>query len=580
MKKVKNFALLLCIGCGIWGCSKKPISPIEICLNNIKLDIIEEDAALPFDQSEVELSSPGLKYFNPEPPYGDRILIDGEVVPSDSFDHTYLKSTVIAINIPGRTTKALSLGRLEVKVDLQAPDSRYYCDELVNKLEPFCYLREVKLLTPSARHGEVITLEGQFSDTTDYRIRFFGNNGEIVEDYLIADQGKELKVTVPKRPFNIGNNLSQPVHVEVLKENGQPVCSVEADQLFTYEYTYMASRFFGSRGNSAADCGACPENCPPGGCPEARFFYPRGLAIDQLGNVYVSDSGGKMIWKIGTSDGGKTHDYPCRVAGTCRTEESPDERCQDFYMNNMDNSHLAKFSSPAYLAVDDRDMQPKKLFASEDHTYSGKHWLIREIDLDEDGVSSYAGTCYFQGSQINLGESACKKEVSFLSPQGLAIDRDGLIYLADHNQDAIFRISPPPNDMDCGMAEFIAIVDSPRGLHLGGSSSSPVLYIAGKDRILMINLSAGNIPDDVLTNRGRLTGITGDQYDNLYTIDESTNSVILMPMEGNPRELAIQFEGNDIMFEEPPQDLAYDKNNNTLFIADTESHIVWKILIE
>ncbi|NBV86703.1 MAG: hypothetical protein EBS01_10700, partial [Verrucomicrobia bacterium] len=128
----------------------------------------------------------------------------------------------------------------------------------------------------------------------------------------------------------------------------------------------------------------------------ARFNSPQGVAVDASGNVYVADTGNSKIRKI-TPDGVVT-----TIGGS------------------------ATFNSPEGVAVD----ASGNVYVAD----TGSH-TIRKIT--QGVVSTIAGTSGISGMVDGLGSSA-----RFNTPNGLAVDAAGNVYVADYNNHTIRRITP------------------------------------------------------------------------------------------------------------------------------------------
>jgi len=140
--------------------------------------------------------------------------------------------------------------------------------------------------------------------------------------------------------------------------------------------------------------------------PAAQFDRPSGLAIDQDNNLYVTDSGNNKIRKI------DPRGHVSTLAGS--TKGSADGP-----------SSIAKFNFPVGIVVD----QGLNLYVADQDNHS-----IRRISADG-AVTTLAGG--IQGFQD--GSLAAAK---FNQPTGLAFDSLGNLYVADLSNNRIRKISP------------------------------------------------------------------------------------------------------------------------------------------
>jgi sugar lactone lactonase YvrE len=143
-----------------------------------------------------------------------------------------------------------------------------------------------------------------------------------------------------------------------------------------------------------------------GNGPFARFYFPNGLAVDAVGNVYVADTLNSTIRKI-TPGGVVT-----TVAGLAGNRGSDDG-----------TGNIARFNSPAAIAID----KASNLYVADTYT-------IRKI-TPAAKVSTLAGVPGFSGSTNGYGSIA-----RFSGPAGIALNESGDIYVGDTFNNVI-RIS-------------------------------------------------------------------------------------------------------------------------------------------
>jgi len=142
----------------------------------------------------------------------------------------------------------------------------------------------------------------------------------------------------------------------------------------------------------------------------ARFKGQWGVAVDAAGNVFVADTGNHTIRKI-TPGGVVT-----TIAGLAGNPGSTDG-----------TGAAARFSYPYGIAVDNSG----DLYVAD----SGNN-AIREI-TPAGVVTTMAGKAGTQGGTDATGSAA-----RFTNPKGLAIDQSGYLYVADHDNYTIRKVSP------------------------------------------------------------------------------------------------------------------------------------------
>ena len=141
----------------------------------------------------------------------------------------------------------------------------------------------------------------------------------------------------------------------------------------------------------------------------AQFAYPRGLAVDSAGNVFVADQANNAVRKV-TSAGVVT-----TLAGLAGSPGSADG-----------TSSAARFNQPYGVAVDGAGM----LFVAD----SSNHTL-RKVTTDG-VVTTFAGTAGVSGSADGTGSAA-----RFHGPGALIVDTVGNVYVADGGNNTIRRMT-------------------------------------------------------------------------------------------------------------------------------------------
>jgi streptogramin lyase len=143
---------------------------------------------------------------------------------------------------------------------------------------------------------------------------------------------------------------------------------------------------------------------------DARFSRPFGVAVDGDGNLYVTDRNNHTIRKI-TPAGVVT-----TLAGAAGSYGSADGTGAD-----------ARFSGPVGVAFDgDGNL----------YVIDGSNHTIRKI-TPAGVVTTLAGAAGSSGSADGTGPLA-----RFNYPEGVAVDGDGDVYVADRNNHTIREITP------------------------------------------------------------------------------------------------------------------------------------------
>jgi sugar lactone lactonase YvrE len=135
----------------------------------------------------------------------------------------------------------------------------------------------------------------------------------------------------------------------------------------------------------------------------ASFFNPAGIAVDKLGNVYVADTHNNLVRKI--TPGGDVTTIAGKMPGS------------------KDSS--VRFDNPAGIAVDD---------AGNIYVADWANDVVRKISIDG-AITTFAGSGV-PGSRNGMSDSA-----SFYLPWGIAVDAANNIYVGDSYNNMIRKIS-------------------------------------------------------------------------------------------------------------------------------------------
>jgi streptogramin lyase len=252
--------------------------------------------------------------------------------------------------------------------------------------------------------------------------------------------------------------------------------------------------------------------------------FSGSIAADPGGNVFFTDTGNRMVRRVGT-DG---------VVTTLAGVEGGNGSADGMGTN-------ARFANPTGIAVDRRG----SVFVAE--TFNN---TIRKITADG-AVTTLAGLAGSYGSNDGTGSAA-----RFANPQGVAVDSSGTVFVADTDSHTIRKITA---DGVVTTLAGTAITAGPA--RFGGSADGPVAAARFKSP----------------------SGVAVDTHGNVIVADTGNHTIRKISADGVVTTLAGSAgvagsnngRGNLARFNEP-SGVAIDGNGN-IFVADTSNLAVRKI---
>jgi uncharacterized protein (TIGR02597 family) len=313
-----------------------------------------------------------------------------------------------------------------------------------------------------------------------------------------------------------------------------------------------------------------------GSSTTARFWQPQGLAVDASGNVYVADSGNGTIRKIvGTT--------VSTIAGAASIGSA-----------NATGA-TARFFSPSAVAIDS---------SGNAYVADTQNHTIR-IVTSAGVASTLAGTAGVSGTSDGNGGSAL-----FNSPQGIARDSSGNLYVADTANHAIRKVTSGGTvTLFAGTIGTSGSIDgtgaaaqfnNPHGVAVDGSGN---VYVADTGNHTVRMITSGGVVTtlagvamnfgtsdgtgaNVGTNGARFNGPSGVAVDgagNVYVADTYNHTIRRISSTGVVSTLAGlggsygSTDGlNGAARFNLPEGVAVDASGN-VFVLDSGNHTVRKV---
>jgi len=313
----------------------------------------------------------------------------------------------------------------------------------------------------------------------------------------------------------------------------------------------------------------------------ATFSYPRGIAIDSTGNIYISDSGNNNI---------KFLDIANSTVSLITSSNTPGYSDGNLANARIDSPFDIDLISDNELLFLDRNNHVLKLLDTQSFT-------VNE-------VSTIAGRNRYDDKDGAFGAN------SFRRPFGTALDSSGNIYIADYDNNKIRKLDtagnlttlagPAQGSIVSGFTDAIGnaatfngpadiVLDSIGNLFVADSKNHCIRKIDASGNVTTFAGGAG-IADylDGLGVAARFKtplGLAIDSSDNLYVADTENRRIRKIDVAGNVTTFA--GTGSTGLMNGParlatfdqPVGLSFDNSGN-LIIADRYNHAIRKITID
>jgi sugar lactone lactonase YvrE len=263
-----------------------------------------------------------------------------------------------------------------------------------------------------------------------------------------------------------------------------------------------------------------------GAATSAELNFPEGVAVDSSGNIYIADTFNFCIRMVSASTGDIS-----TVAGNGT----------DGFSGDGGAATSAELEVPIFLAVDG---------AGNIYVTDRPSTRVRVVTASNGVISTIAGdggSGVCGGAADRLGDGCAATDAELDSPQGIAVDTSGNLYIADAGYCEIRKvtastgvISGVAGNTTCGFSgdggpAGSAEMDGPIGVVVDASGN---IYIAdnGSNRIREVTVSNGYISTVAGNGSGSYSGDGGaatsaglnnpesiavDSSGNIYLVDES-----------------------------------------------------------
>ena len=300
-----------------------------------------------------------------------------------------------------------------------------------------------------------------------------------------------------------------------------------------------------------------------GPATQADLYLPSGVAVDGAGNLFVADSHHNRVREVFATGA---------TAGTITTVAGDGSAGFDATATVAKSTSL---NQPGGVAIDGAG----NLYIADTNNN-----VIRKVNLTTGMIATVAGT----GAPGYTGDGGLATSATLNSPEGIAVDAAGDLYIADTNNDAVREVVTATGNLatiagdgtgvpgfagDGGLA-IHATLNAPYGVALDAAGN---LYIAdsGNNRVRVVNTSgniatyAGNGTPAYLGDGGAATsaelysplGVACDPAGNLYIAD-ARNYVVRKVNAVSGKISTIAGANADVTYIDGKVDFSYGNGQN------------------
>jgi sugar lactone lactonase YvrE len=160
----------------------------------------------------------------------------------------------------------------------------------------------------------------------------------------------------------------------------------------------------------------------------AQLRFPQGVALDSSGNLYVADTGNNCIRKVTPGSNGISNGTISTIAGT----SVPLVGCTAGYSGDNGPATSAKLNAPLAVALDSSG----NLYIAD----TGNN-VVRKLVLSTGVITTVAGNGTQCQTLGNCGDGGPATSATFNVPAGIAVDSSGNLYIADQADFVVREVS-------------------------------------------------------------------------------------------------------------------------------------------
>ncbi len=334
-------------------------------------------------------------------------------------------------------------------------------------------------------------------------------NGHLIASYAVASVGSDIFLGM----YDVNNGSAGTNGIA--DQNYTLFCNVQVEPVTAIAYNF--SGIAGSTNSGSVD----------GVSTNAEFNGPQGTAVDANYNVYVADTGNSTIRKLVFGGGNWVVSTIAGIAGTNGSADG--------------TNSLARFNNPEGITVDGMG----NVYVAD----TGNSTIRKLVPIGTNYVvSTLAGAAGTNGSANGTNSLA-----RFNNPQGITVDSEGNLYVADTLNDTIRMMTPVgsnwvvstiagspgmigSSDGSNNLARFYnpegITVDSLGNVYVADTTNDIIrkLALVGTNWVVstIAGLAGSSGSTDGTNQNSRFDdpgGITVDSAGNLYVADSGNNTI-------------------------------------------------------